>query len=112
MASMVCSSSSLVYGDGDNLVLDWYGNGQVLLIEKPLLSSVSVDMRRNVIDCSHLGGYRQFLQSDCEPEVTLVLRPHGISYREGKVPDLRSIAERLTVGELFAVINRKLDGRE
>lgn len=100
-------SSGLVYGDGEKLILDWFGEGCVV-IDRPLVTSVEIEREMFSFD-SHCG--RQSLPGPASLTATIISGGPFAVHHGMKVPDLRQMAEKLSVAELFSVIEKKLAKR-
>ena len=101
-----------VYGDGTNLILPWSQRGCVVL-QEPIIRQFTWQVDQPELRYSTRSGDSGPLLTGpptIEASVDIVCA-HADIY-EQDVPDLGRRAEDLTVGELFGVINRKLDQRE
>ena len=107
MARFTGNSGSLCYGDGENLIMQW--GDDAVTINHPLISSLTVEHNATVYDdCC---GRRVNVPGLLSLEMTLVSSGPFSFAKNSRVPDLRAIAEKLTVAELFSVIEKKLAKR-
>jgi len=97
---------SLCYGDGENLIVG-FGN-DVVSLSSPFVRQISVN--QPAYTYSVAGGVSRRMPGLMEVEVELVAR--CAAWHQGaSVPDLKAIAEKLTISELFEVIEKKLAER-
>ena len=105
MATIYTPPQALVYGDGERLIVDYFGSGSVAL-HNPILKNLSWSMEGVPAYSS------RYYTMKTSVDLELRFVASHAEWHEQSVPDLRNLADTLTVSQLFAAINRKLDKRE
>ena len=100
-----------LYGDGEDLTIAMEG-GDSFLFKRVFISTMSVNVNQDMIDIGGLDGYQSMMPGMKSVSVDLSLIPQSAEYVTGGelwLPDKQ--IRKLSITELFGIINDKIDRR-